>query len=183
VPVTSKFVLKFFMESVYLLLGSNLGDRLENINHAHQQISRVAGRVITGSSIYKTAAWGKTDQPDFLNQVVLIETSLSPFDALAQLQQIERSSGRTPSEKWDARILDIDILFWGNQVINEPGLKVPHPGIPERKFTLIPLHEINPHLIHPLNGKTIAELLRECTDPLPVELLENSTAQQPPLRE
>jgi 2-amino-4-hydroxy-6-hydroxymethyldihydropteridine diphosphokinase len=171
------------MESVYLLLGSNLGDQLENIWRAHPQISRVVGRVITASSIYKTAAWGRTDQPDFLNQVILIETGLTPGEALSHFQLIEENSGRTRSEKWDARVLDIDILFWGNQVINEPRLTVPHPGIPERKFTLVPLHEINPHLVHPVSGKTITELLRECTDPLPVELLENPTAHQPPLPE
>lgn len=169
------------MESVYLLLGSNLGNRLENIHRAHQQISRLVGTVITASLVYKTAAWGKTDQPDFYNQVVVVETGLSPHQVLECIHRIEKNLGRIRAEKWGTRILDIDILFFGNKVLDESDLQVPHPGIADRKFTLIPLNEISPHLIHPLYGKTITELLQVCTDPLPVEVLNNPIPLQPPL--
>lgn len=163
------------METVYFLLGSNLGDRRENLIRARQEISRSIGPVITTSSIYKTAAWGKTDQPDFYNQIIVVETDFHPLQALAHVQKIEKDMGRDRIEKWGARLIDIDLLFWGDKIINNTSLTIPHPGIPFRRFTLVPLNEINKRLIHPVMQITVAELLEACRDDLSVEKLEDIT--------
>jgi 2-amino-4-hydroxy-6-hydroxymethyldihydropteridine diphosphokinase len=157
---------------IYILLGTNLGDRQGNITIAKQHISRLIGPIITESAIYKTSAWGNTNQPEFYNQVIEIQTTLSPHVALSAFLDIEQKMGRVRSEKWGERIMDIDILFWQDQVIKNDTLQVPHPGIPVRKFTLVPLAEITPGFIHPQHKKTIATLLEECTDDLPVEKLK-----------
>jgi 2-amino-4-hydroxy-6-hydroxymethyldihydropteridine diphosphokinase len=159
------------METIYLLLGSNLGDRYRNLDLARQQISRQIGTLVTQSSVYKTAAWGKTNQPAFYNQVVAVKTVLSPRKALEILQSIEEALGRTRAEKWGPRIMDIDILFWGDQIVNEPNLTIPHPGIPQRRFTLMPLVEIRKDFIHPILRRDMKALLEECTDSLSVEKL------------
>lgn len=159
------------METIYLLLGSNLGDRYRNLDLARQQISRQIGTLVTQSSVYKTAAWGKTNQPAFYNQVVAVKTVLSPRKALERLQSIEEALGRTRAEKWGPRIMDIDILFWGDQIVNEPNLTIPHPGIPQRRFTLMPLVEIRKDFIHPILQRDMKALLEECTDSLSVEKL------------
>jgi len=166
--IKSKFAMKF-MTTVYLLMGSNLGDRERHLQSASREIGRLLGPIITTSSVYKTAAWGNTDQPDFYNQVVILTTERSPTEALQVIQQIERQSGRERKEKWGSRTIDIDILFWGNQIISTPELIIPHPGIPQRRFTLIPLLEIAPDFIHPVLNKSIHELLQDCTDRLSVE--------------
>ena len=157
------------METSYLLLGTNVGDRSQNLAKARLEISRKIGPIITASFIYKTAAWGKTNQADFYNQVVVISSTLTAYQALDCVIEIENNMGRVRTEKWGARIIDIDILFWGNLVINDPVLTIPHPQIPFRKFTLLPLIEINSELIHPVSKLTITELLELCTDDLPVE--------------
>ena len=157
--------------NVYLLLGCNLGDCLHNLLIARQKISRQVGTIITNSAIYRSAAWGKTDQPDFYNQVVKVTTSGTPDDALAKIQKIEAEMGRSRLEKWGSRIIDIDLLFWDDLILNEPQLKIPHPGIQDRRFTLVPLADIEPGLNHPVLGKTMIQLLQECTDPLWVEKL------------
>jgi 2-amino-4-hydroxy-6-hydroxymethyldihydropteridine diphosphokinase len=157
--------------SIFILLGSNLGDRLENLTYAQQEISRQVGQIITTSSIYKTAAWGNVQQPDFYNQVIEIHSVLSPEELLTHLLEIEKMAGRVRHEKWGARILDIDILFYGDLTMSDDRLTIPHPGIPDRKFTLLPMAEIAPHLIHPVFKKTIQQLLLECTDELEVEKL------------
>jgi len=154
---------------VYLLLGTNLGDRLSNLSIARQHISRLAGEIITESSVYKTSAWGNTQQPEFFNQVIKISTSLMPEAALAVILGIEQNMGRIRNEKWGTRIIDIDILLWEDQIIKKDTLSIPHPGIPFRKFTLIPLAEITPQFIHPECNKSISKLLEECNDNLAVE--------------
>jgi 2-amino-4-hydroxy-6-hydroxymethyldihydropteridine diphosphokinase len=154
--------------NIFLLLGTNLGDRLQNLALAQQKIGSFCN-IINMSSIYVTEAWGKTDQPAFYNQVLEVVSDLDPHKLLALLLEIEKEIGRVRLEKWGPRVIDIDLLFYNNQVINEDDLIVPHPGIPNRRFTLLPLHEIAPDMIHPLLKKNISTLLNECTDTLRVE--------------
>lgn len=160
------------MKVVYFLLGSNLGDRQTYIREAIQRIGRHFGPPVTESSIYVSAPWGLAGQPDFLNQVIAVKTELSPHEGLSIIKEIEQDLGRTRSEKWGARTIDIDILFWGNEIMNEPALEIPHPGISRRRFTLVPLNEVAATLVHPAVHKTIAQLLAECEDSLPVNKLD-----------
>jgi 2-amino-4-hydroxy-6-hydroxymethyldihydropteridine diphosphokinase len=159
------------MNGVFLLLGTNIGDRLSNLQKATQLIDRKQSKVLKKSSIYKTAAWGKEDQPDFLNQVLEIETGYTPHQLLHEILGIETAMGRIRIDKWAERIIDIDILLFNNEVIHSPVLIVPHPQLPFRRFTLMPLAEIAPSLIHPVEQKKISELLADCEDPLAVEKL------------
>jgi 2-amino-4-hydroxy-6-hydroxymethyldihydropteridine diphosphokinase len=158
---------------IFLLLGSNQGDRLENLDLAKKAIGRHIGRILKNSGIYKTAAWGKTDQPDFYNQVVEIDTALSPLNLLDQILFIEHILGRVRTEKWGPRIIDIDLLFYGNTILNQPTLTVPHPSIASRKFTLAPLAEIASEFLHPQLHKNMKTLLEECADILNVEKINN----------
>ncbi len=147
-----------------MLLGANLGDRQETFRRAIALLSDRVGRVIAQSSLWETAAWGLTDQPTFLNQVLGVATELLPLDLLAQTQAIEIEMGRVRKEKWGARLLDIDVLYYGSEILDLPQLKVPHPYIPERRFTLAPLAEVAPDFIHPALGLTQQELLNQCVD-------------------
>jgi 2-amino-4-hydroxy-6-hydroxymethyldihydropteridine diphosphokinase len=156
------------VNTAYLLLGSNLGDRELQLQHATQHISRQMGEVITTTSRYQTAAWGVPDQPDFVNQVVVLRTGLSPGEAMTCIQHIESRMGRSRTGKWSARTIDIDILLWNNEIIDLPGLTIPHPGIRERRFVLVPLSEVASDLVHPVYQKTIGMLLEECRDELSV---------------
>ena len=148
---------------MFLLLGSNLGDRLANLDEAKRQL----GNIVATSSVYETAAWGNTNQGSFLNQVVQINAKLYPEDLLKKIQDIEIGMGRRRVEKWGPRIIDIDILFYKDLVINTPDLVIPHPEIQNRRFTLVPLLELT-NMVHPVLKKTISELLDECNDLLPV---------------
>jgi 2-amino-4-hydroxy-6-hydroxymethyldihydropteridine diphosphokinase len=152
----------------YLLLGSNLGDRPTRLNKARATLAASAGEIVAASSIYETAAWGVEDQPDFLNQVLAITTTLTPDALLAACQAAEQQQGRQRALRWGARSLDVDILLFGNEVIATPTLTVPHPALPFRRFTLIPLAELASQLVHPQLHQTIAKLLLDCPDPLPV---------------
>lgn len=156
------------MNLVYLLIGGNLGDKEGNLLQAKQQINALCGAIIKSSSIYETAAWGITEQPDFLNQVILIETLLQPIELLSTLLQIEKTAGRERKEKFGPRVIDIDILFYNNLVVSSPDLEIPHPRIAERRFVLTPLVEIASDFIHPLLKKSLFELLEKTTDHLPV---------------
>lgn len=158
--------------SIYILLGSNLGDRKSHLNYARLEISRLAGNIITASSIYKTAAWGKTDQPPFFNQVIEIQSDLSPQELLSTILEIEKKAGRIRDEKWGARILDIDILFFGNVILSTKNLTIPHSQIAARRFTLLPLAEIAEGFIHPQTTQTIKQMLAACSDTLAVEKIE-----------
>lgn len=157
----------------YLLLGSNLGDRRENLLFARGHIADKAGEILLSSKIYETAAWGKTDQPAFLNQVVAIRTTLDPRTLLNTLLGIENIMGRERKIKWGERSIDLDILLYENEVINDPALVIPHPGIANRRFTLLPLAEIAASRIHPVLKKTMAQLLEECKDTLPAKAYEH----------
>jgi 2-amino-4-hydroxy-6-hydroxymethyldihydropteridine diphosphokinase len=153
---------------IFLSLGSNQGDRSTNLFDARKRIEKQAGKILRASSIYTTAAWGVTDQPDFLNQVIEIETKLSPGGLLEAANKIEASLGRTRTGKWGARIIDIDILFYRDAILKTTHLVLPHPELPNRNFVLIPFNEIAPGFIHPVLKKTINDLLDNCLDDLPV---------------
>lgn len=162
------------MADVYLLLGSNLGDRPAFLRAAHDRISRQVGSVQAASAVYETTAWGKTDQAAFLNQVLLVKTRLAPDQVLQETQAIERELGRVRKEKWTARVVDIDILFYGQQILHTPVLTIPHPHLHSRRFTLVPLAELAPDLMHPGLKKTVRELLETCPDPLEVTKVEEN---------
>ncbi len=159
------------MNNVYFLTGGNLGDRLVNLKNAFNLIDELAGTVIKSSSIYETAAWGQTDQPSFLNQVLLCTTQLTAEQVLQTILLIEEKMGRKRIEKMGPRIIDIDILFYNDEVIDLPELKVPHPEIARRRFVLEPLHEIASDYIHPVLKLSIADLLNACIDALEVKML------------
>jgi 2-amino-4-hydroxy-6-hydroxymethyldihydropteridine diphosphokinase len=149
----------------FLGLGTNLGDREENLKKAIENISAFAGEVISFSQIYETEPWGFRSEDHFFNMVIQIKTNLKPVDLLKQLLKIEIQMGRARgTEKYSSRIIDIDILLYENEIINKPYLKVPHPMIQERKFVLVPLCDIAPGMIHPVLNKTFKILLEECDD-------------------
>ncbi|MFZ9694402.1 MAG: 2-amino-4-hydroxy-6-hydroxymethyldihydropteridine diphosphokinase [Chitinophagaceae bacterium] len=152
------------MITAYLLTGSNLGQREEFLQKAVEQISIRAGKCIGISSLYETAPWGKTDQPSFLNQAIKLETTLSPLELLTALLEIEQELGITRQEKYGPRTIDIDILLYGNEVIDTPQLQVPHPQMAQRRFALLPLLELSPQLIHPAVGISMKVLLDQCPD-------------------
>lgn len=154
-----------------LLLGSNLGDREANLAIAREAIGQRIGAVDRESSLYETAAWGKTDQGAFLNQVVSGMTSLSATGLLTEILSIETSMGRVRQVKWSPRVIDIDILFLDDQCIELPDLTIPHPMLHLRRFTLVPLCEIFPDFRHPVFGKPLSALLESLEDPLEVHQL------------
>jgi 2-amino-4-hydroxy-6-hydroxymethyldihydropteridine diphosphokinase len=160
------------MNKAYLLLGGNLGDRRQNLDKAIAFLEETCGKVSKHSSIYETAAWGKTDQPSFLNQAVEIETELNSRQLMRKILKVEKMMGRTRKEKFDPRIIDIDILFFNDEICNYSFLKLPHPEVQNRRFALAPLAEIT-NLMHPVLKKTISELLQECRDELEVKKMSN----------
>jgi 2-amino-4-hydroxy-6-hydroxymethyldihydropteridine diphosphokinase len=157
------------MNQVYLLIGGNEGNPSNNLRLAIENINADCGHIERVSWVYQTAAWGKTDQPDFLNQAVLLSTSLSPADLMAAILAIEEKMGRKRTQKYAPRIIDIDILFYNEQIINQKDLKIPHPEIQNRRFVLEPMNEIAPDWMHPVLHQTIHELWLACQDPLNVK--------------
>jgi 2-amino-4-hydroxy-6-hydroxymethyldihydropteridine diphosphokinase len=156
------------MNVVYLLIGGNMGDRLEYLSAAGKKIAELCGPVIESSSIYETAPWGIEDQDGFLNQALKIKTSHSPESLLSLILGIEESLGRKRSVKYGPRIIDIDIIFFNDAIINKGQLTIPHPQMQNRRFVLEPLNEIASTVIHPLLHKTVSNLLKECPDHLAV---------------
>ena len=147
--------------TVYLALGTNLGDRLANLEQARLALG-VKMRILNCSKVYETPPWGYLDQPAFLNQVIQAETNLSPDDLLAFLKRLESELGRRPTLRYGPRLIDLDILFYDNLILETPDLILPHPRIPGRAFVLVPLAEIAPVLRHPLTSQTVLEMLAEC---------------------
>ena len=148
----------------HLILGSNLGNRVEQITRAKKLIREQVGEIDHESHLYETQPWGKEEQPWFINQVIKISSPLEPAELLYSVKKIERETGRLPNEKWDARHIDIDILLCGDRIIDEGDLFIPHPLLHTRNFTLIPLMEIAANMVHPLLMKSIEELYLECRD-------------------
>jgi 2-amino-4-hydroxy-6-hydroxymethyldihydropteridine diphosphokinase len=162
------------MPKLYLLLGGNLGDRVLYLQHARESIARHVGSIRQYSKLYETAAWGKTDQPAFLNQVLELETQQTPEQVLQSINGIEQELGRVRQEHWGSRVIDIDILFYDDLVLQTQRLTIPHPQLHLRRFTLLPLAELAPDLVHPVLGASISSLLEECMDELEVKVFENS---------
>jgi 2-amino-4-hydroxy-6-hydroxymethyldihydropteridine diphosphokinase len=152
------------MNKTYLLIGGNEDEPAARLAEARENIEKEAGRIVRSSSLYETAPWGKTDQADFVNQALEANTPLGAPELMKLLLRIEEKMGRRRTEKWASRIIDIDILFFNGEVIDLPGLTIPHPEIQNRRFVLAPLEEIAPDHIHPVLGRSIRELLAECPD-------------------
>lgn len=161
------------MPKIYLLLGSNLGDRETYLKKSRKLLAREIGAIERSSGLYETASWGKTDQPDFINQVVEITSDMEPRKVLEKILAIEKELGRVREEKWGSRTIDIDVLFYGNKIINEPDLIIPHPFLQQRRFALEPLMELDPELEHPLLKRSVKQLLTNLTDTLSVSLLKH----------
>ncbi|QDH79935.1 2-amino-4-hydroxy-6-hydroxymethyldihydropteridine diphosphokinase [Echinicola soli] len=155
------------MRQVVLLIGGNLGDRERLIQAAVKKLESKF-RLVSTSSLYETVAWGGKSSGSYLNQAVVFMTTLKAEAVLDITQGVENELGRKRLEKWGDRTMDIDIIYFGNEVMDTDRLKVPHPLMVERRFVLTPLVEIMPDLIHPVLNKTNKELLEACTDPCEV---------------
>ena len=152
------------MNEVYLQLGSNIGDRLDNLDQSIKIITERIGNVLEKSSVYESTPWGVENQRNFLNQVIFVKSNFDPYTILDLVLQIEKDMGRIRIEKWGKRIIDIDILFIDDLIIESENLCIPHEFIAKRKFVLQPMCEIAPGFIHPKLNKTISQLLEECID-------------------
>jgi 2-amino-4-hydroxy-6-hydroxymethyldihydropteridine diphosphokinase len=157
------------MNDLYLLLGSNLGNRSLNIRNAIVLLSNEIGAIGLTSGIYETDPWGNSNQGKFLNQVIKLSSNQTPLILLEKILSIEQRLGRQRNgERYTARTIDIDILFYGELILSSDKLEIPHPRLQKRKFVLIPLNEIAPDLIHPVIGKSISQILKCCPDKLEV---------------
>ncbi|MCG8317882.1 MAG: 2-amino-4-hydroxy-6-hydroxymethyldihydropteridine diphosphokinase [Cytophagales bacterium] len=156
------------MDGIYLLLGTNLGNKPLNLQRGKTGVEELMGAIIKQSSVYRTAAWGIENQHSFLNQVVKIKSELSPEQILEKIFMIEKSMGRVRQGKWSERIIDIDLLYYYDRIIDTHQLQVPHRELQNRNFTLVPLVEIAANEIHPVFHKTQKELHKLCKDRLEV---------------
>jgi 2-amino-4-hydroxy-6-hydroxymethyldihydropteridine diphosphokinase len=161
------------MNQAFILLGTNLGDKIANLQQAILSISANLISIVSYSDIYETAAWGNTNQDNFFNQVIEVKTELSANDLLQTLLQIEIQMGRVRNQKWEARIIDLDILYFNHEIIDTENLKVPHPYLHVRRFTLAPLVQIAAEFLHPVFNKTNTALLENCSDNSEVKLVVN----------
>ena len=157
------------MNKIYLLLGSNMGNSTKQLAKAITHIEKQIGPVRRQSGLYVTAPWGNTNQPDFLNQVIIVETTLSAAQTMQTILNIEKIMGRIRTIKNAPRVIDIDILFFNKEIIDQEHLCIPHPQIQNRRFVLVPLNQLSPNLKHPVLNKTVHQLLINCTDTLNVK--------------
>ena len=146
------------MAKLGLALGSNLGDRAENLRAALGELAKLVTLGVA-SGLYETAPLYVLDQPAYLNMVVLADSDIAPLDLLHACKELEAQLGRTPSRRYGARCIDIDLLFYGDVVMNDPVLTLPHPRLQERRFVLVPFAEIDPFWSHPILGQNVAEML------------------------
>lgn len=160
------------MAKFYLLLGSNVGDRKKNLHEAITQLTDEGFGPTCVSSIYETEAWGIEDQPAFLNQACIVESSVEPAILLQKIKAIEKTVGRQKTAKWGPRIIDIDILYVDDKIISTAELKVPHPELYSRNFALIPMIEIAGELVDPVKHLTLDEIYDLCTDTKEVFMYE-----------
>ena len=160
------------MAMVYLLLGTNLGERLENLRECVIELEKASIQILQSSCVYETAPWGYIEQPSFYNQALSVSTTMGPSALLSKLKEIEQVLGRVKVGRWRERKIDIDILYYDNLVVEDDLLKIPHVQIQHRRFTLIPLCEIAPNLVHPLLKKSNNELLNLCEDDSEVTRLQ-----------
>ncbi|MGB2691444.1 MAG: 2-amino-4-hydroxy-6-hydroxymethyldihydropteridine diphosphokinase [Thermodesulfobacteriota bacterium] len=151
------------MNNVFISIGSNLGDKIGNCRVAVEELAKFS-KVNKLSSLYETEPVGKEDQPNFINTAVEIETNLSAQELLIYLKSIEEKMGRVRTEKWGPRTIDLDIIFYGELVIKNDDLAIPHPRAHLRRFVLEPICEIAPNYIHPVLNKTVGVLIKECED-------------------
>jgi len=157
------------MTNLYLLNGSNIGNRLNNLKKAEYLLNDEFGKATKVSDIYETQAWGKTNQPNFFNQALCYQTSLAPLMLLRTIKNIEKEIGGDHKEKWTARVMDIDIIFYGNLIYEDKQLTIPHALMHLRNFVLIPLNEIEPNYVHPKLQITVNQLLNNSMDKLKVK--------------
>ncbi|MEN9350225.1 MAG: hypothetical protein RL372_1203 [Bacteroidota bacterium] len=157
------------MNTAYLLIGGNLGDRAAYLQMAQTKIADTCGNITNTSSIYETAAWGNTSQPSFYNQAIVVSTTLSPEALMDQLLSIELEMGRVRDQKYGPRTIDLDILMIDGLVFNTEKLTIPHPQMHNRRFALLPMVEVAPTLKHPLLDQSIEDLLQNCPDTLDVQ--------------
>jgi 2-amino-4-hydroxy-6-hydroxymethyldihydropteridine diphosphokinase len=159
------------MNKAFLSIGGNQGDMKSNLATAVRLISERCGEIEKISSLYETEAWGNKEQPGFLNQAIQLSTELNAMQLMRRLLKIEKSMGRKREEKYGPRIIDIDIIFFNDDIINYSFLKVPHPEMQNRRFVLVPLEEIAADMMHPVLKLTVKELLDKCPDHLEVKIL------------
>lgn len=168
------------MTQIYLGIGGNLGVRELFLAHTRKHLATRVGMINGMSSVYETDAWGMGDAPAFLNQVIAVQTNLSPLEVLSECLAIESVMGRKRAAKaadgYTSRTCDIDVLLYGNEVLSVEELQVPHPGMAERKFVLTPLAEIAGDTIHPITGETIETMLQACVDTTEVKKWDSLTA-------
>jgi 2-amino-4-hydroxy-6-hydroxymethyldihydropteridine diphosphokinase len=160
------------MNKVYILLGSNLKNPSKQVDIATKHIQKLIGEVKRTSALYETAAWGNTNQPNFLNQVLVVHTNYDAQKILTKILAIEQKMGRIRTTKNAPRIIDIDIIFFNKEIIKNKDLIIPHPLLQQRKFVLIPLNELSPQFKHPILNKTIHQLLPICKDDLKVTKID-----------
>jgi 2-amino-4-hydroxy-6-hydroxymethyldihydropteridine diphosphokinase len=156
------------MNKVYLLIGGNMGDRMANLDNALNLMESNLGKITLLSSRYETAAWGFTEQPHFLNQAVVLQTHFLANDLMLAILNIEKAMGRERSIPLGPRIIDIDIIYFNEEIIDNISVTIPHPKMTARRFVLLPLVEIAPNYIHPILLKSNSVLLKECGDSLAV---------------